>query len=158
MTTGRNQAATSRTQRGAYAIEFALVFLIFFSLIYATVSFGIFFTLRLSLQNAAEDGARAALRYQPTLAQREGEAERVARNQSNGWAPTTPVAVAKICQLEGSGSVCSQACGPDWAQRCQVVVTVTTTGMRSILPPLMSIALPDQVIGRASMLIDGRSL
>lgn len=156
MTTGRNQAAASRTQRGAYAIEFALVFLIFFSLIYAIVSFGIFFTLRLSLQNAAEDGARAALRYQPTLTQREGEAERVARIQSSGWAPTPPVAVAKICQLEGSD--CGQACGPDWSQRCQVIVTVTTTGMRSIFPPLMNIALPDQVIGRASMLIDGRAL
>jgi Flp pilus assembly protein TadG len=156
MTTDRDQATAARAQRGAYAIEFALVFLIFFSLIYAIVSFGIFLTLRLSLQNAAEDGARAALRYQPTLAQREGEAERVARNQSKGWAPTPPVAVARICQLEGSG--CSQACGPDWSQRCQVIVTVTTTGMRSVFPPLMNIALPDQVIGRASMLIDGRAL
>ncbi|BEP58299.1 hypothetical protein GmRootV118_55430 [Variovorax sp. V118] len=156
MALGRNQTPSAQTQQGAYAVEFTLVFLIFFSLIYAIVSLGIFLTLRLSLQNAAEDGARAALRYQVTLTKREEEAERVARTQSAGWTPTQPVVVAKICQLEGSG--CGQVCGPSWSQRCQVVVTVTTTGMRTVLPPLMNLALPDQVIGRASMLLDGRAL
>ncbi|WP_256222725.1 TadE/TadG family type IV pilus assembly protein [Variovorax sp. PDC80] len=137
-------------------VEFALVFLIFFSLIYAFVSLGIFLTLRFGLQNAAEDGARSALRYQVSLAKREEEAEKVATSRSNGWAPVQPVAVAKICQLEGAD--CGQACGPDWTQRCQVVVTVTLTGMRGILPPLVNLALPDQVVGRASMLLDGRAL
>ena len=51
-----------RTQRGVYAVEFALVFLMFFALLYASLCFGLLFAFRAGLQNAAEDGARAALR------------------------------------------------------------------------------------------------
>ena len=148
----------ARAQRGAYAVEFALVFLIFFSVLYAIISLGIVFTLRFSLQNAAEDGARAALRYQDTLSKREIEARNVAIAQSSGWAPAAPVVDARICQIEGNICDPSRICSADWSQRCQVVVTVTTTGMRSVLPPPMNLAVPDQLTGRASMFLDGRAL
>lgn len=151
-------SASPRSQRGAYAVEFALVFLIFFSVLYAIISLSIVFTLRFSLQNAAEDGARAALRYQPTLAKREEEAKQVAKIQSGGWAPSTPVVVAQICQVEGHVCGAARICSTDWAQRCQVEVSVTTTGMRSVLPPLMNLVIPDQLTGRASMLLDGQAL
>lgn len=48
---------------GAYAVEFAIVFPIFFLLFYGILSFGLIFTAQQSLALAAEDGARAALRY-----------------------------------------------------------------------------------------------
>ncbi|MDR6450929.1 TadE/TadG family type IV pilus assembly protein [Variovorax paradoxus] len=151
-------SSRAHIQKGAYAVEFALVFLIFFSVLYAIISLGIVLTLRLSLQNAAEDGARAALRYQDTLGKREIEAKNVAIAQSSGWAPTPPVVDAHICQIEGNICGPSRICSADWSQRCQVVVTVTTAGMRSVLPPLMNLAVPDQLTGRASMLLDGRAL
>lgn len=65
-------------QRGAYAVEFALVFLISFSLLYGVIAYGMLFAFRLGLQNAAEEGARAALRYQPTLDQRRERPQRSA--------------------------------------------------------------------------------
>lgn len=50
-------------QRGVIAVEFALVFTIFFTLLYAIVGFGIILVSKQTLTLAAEEGARAALRY-----------------------------------------------------------------------------------------------
>ncbi|HEY0973389.1 MAG TPA: TadE/TadG family type IV pilus assembly protein [Solimonas sp.] len=50
-------------QGGATAVEFALVLPVFFLLFYGMLTYGFIFLMRLGLQHAAEDGARAALRY-----------------------------------------------------------------------------------------------
>lgn len=50
-------------QGGATAIEFAFALPIMFVLFYGALTYGLIFLMRLGLQHAAEDGARAALRY-----------------------------------------------------------------------------------------------
>lgn len=148
----------ARTQRGVYAVEFAMVFLIFFSLLYGIITYGMLFAFRLGLQNAAEDGARAALRYQDSLATRKAVALDVAKKSSD-WMPQVvrPVIDPQICRSEGND--CAPAsCGPAWNQRCQVVVTVTANNMQMLLPPFPSFAMPAQIIGKASMLLDSRSM
>src|SRR3546814_15415662 len=50
-------------QRGAYAVEFALVFPLFFLIVYATLIYGLIFTAQQSFNYAAELGARAALSW-----------------------------------------------------------------------------------------------
>jgi len=147
-------------QRGAYAIEFAFVFLLFFVLLYAILSWGILMTLRGGLQNAAEDGARAALRYQvvATGSQnplRQAKAAEIAGLRVAGWFATPPLVVAQICQPD-SGVCGAPVCDATWAQRCQIVVTVTASGLNAMLP-LLQFALPDVLVGRASMLLDGRA-
>jgi Flp pilus assembly protein TadG len=144
-------------QRGVYAIEFAFVFLLFFALIYGIICYGILFTFRFGLQNAAEDGARAALRYQASLPLRTAQAAAVAKQQTIRWLPVTPLIDAKVCQIEG-GNCTAPVCGIEWSQRCEVVVTVTASGMGGVLPPLMNLAMPDTLAGQASMLLDGRAL
>lgn len=145
-----------RRQRGVYAIEFALVFLIFFTLLYGIICYGILFTFRYGLQNAAEDAARAALRYQTDLPARAAMAKTVAIVQTGDWLPVTPVIDARVCQVDGDNCL-TPDCGPAWNQRCQVVVTITASGMNSLLP-MITFAMPDQLTGRASMLLDGRLL
>ncbi|MDP9990585.1 Flp pilus assembly protein TadG [Variovorax boronicumulans] len=156
MKTSRISAA-ARSQRGAYAIEFALVFLIFFSLLYAIICYGMLFTFRVGLQNAAEDGARAALQYQNSLEARRQHAQDVAKTQSNWMPPIVNLnPVAQICTVEDN--ICISAkCGSNWTMRCQIVVTVTATNLRALLPPLPNFAIPDQIVGQASMLLDGKS-
>lgn len=148
----------ARGQRGVYAIEFALVFLIFFAVLYAIICYGIIFTLRFGLQNAAEDGARAALRYQSTLPARETEAREIARQRASGWLPVAPTVTATACQVGTTNcTAATRTCTALWTQRCQMVVTVRLDGLRAVLPPLPSFAAPDTLVGRASMLLDGRS-
>lgn len=152
--------ATACSQRGVYAVEFALVFLIFFAVLYGLICYGMLFAFRLGLQNAAEDGARAALRYQPDFPARAAQAQEVATAQVN-WLPTA-VALnvdATVCQAANNtcGAAVVSACGITWGTRCQMVVTVTASNMRQLLPPLPILAMPDQLTGRASMLLDGRT-
>ncbi|MET3497302.1 TadE/TadG family type IV pilus assembly protein [Variovorax boronicumulans] len=147
----------ARRQRGAYAIEFAFVFLIFFAVLYGIICYGLLFAFRLGVQNAAEDGARAALRYQPTLAARTTLAQATA-TQRISWLPAvvTRNATATVCGV--AGNVCdAPICSPKWEERCQVVVTVTASDMQRLLPPLPSFAMPNQIVGKASMLLDGRA-
>jgi Flp pilus assembly protein TadG len=160
MRTLKNRAST-RSQHGSYAVEFSIVFIVSFTMLYALICYGIMFTLRFGLQNAAEDGARAALRYQTSWAARKTEAERVAQAQLPRLTlPVAPVVIAHRCQiLPGAEPNClSPNCGTTWELRCQVMVTVTATGIRTALPPLPLFAVPDRLVGQASMLLDGRSL
>ena len=62
-------------QRGVYALEWAIIFPVFFMLLYATLNFGLTFLVRESMQWSAEDGARAFLRYQPARSARMTEAK-----------------------------------------------------------------------------------
>ena len=156
----RSHANPGRAQHGVYAIEFAFVFLISFGLIYAMICYGFLLTMRLSLQNAAEDGARAGLRYQTSLDARKTEAERVATLRSD-WLPGALQAIPRADICRTAEDDCEQPdpnCGPEWSTRCQVVVTVAVTGIGALFPAFPSFALPDRVTGKASMLLDGRSL
>jgi Flp pilus assembly protein TadG len=147
----------ARSQRGVYAIEFAMVFLIFFAVLYGIICYGMLFAFRLGLQNAAEDGARAALRYQSSYSARSTQAQNIA-TQSISWLPTavTRNVDATVCGVVGNNCV-APVCGATWDARCQMVVTITATNMRRLLPPLPSFALPDRIVGKASMLLDGRA-
>lgn len=142
----------TRRQSGVYAIEFAFVFLMFFGLIYAIICYAILFTFRFGLQNAAEDGARAALRYQVSLQARQDKAVDVARARTKDWLPVKPSITADIIYYEGA------RCGLTLAQRCQVVVKVTANGLNEVLPPFPNFAMPNQLSVQASAWLDGRSL
>jgi len=162
MTQIRTHAKPGRAQHGVYAIEFAFVFLIVFALLYAVICYGFLLAMRMSLQNAAEDGARAGLRYQATLNSRRTEANSVAVQRTD-WLPaglkTNRNVVAAICTA--TEDTCSQAappCGPEWNTRCQMMVTVTVTGLDQLFPVFPAFALPERIAGKASMLLDGRSL
>ena len=154
----------SHRQRGVYAIEYAMAFLLFFGLVYSIICYGILFTFRFGLQNAAEDGARAALRHQTSLAARQLKAQQVAEDRSLGWKPGAAVLtipLPEVCQT--STGTCLQPagtlpCGTSWAQRCQVSVTVRLSDLHQVLPPFPAFALPDELVGQASVLLDGSSL
>lgn len=158
----RSHAKPGRAQRGVYAIEFAFVFLIIFALLYAVICYGFLLTMRLSLQNAAEDGARAGLRYQRNLDDRKTEANTVAIQRTD-WLPAGLKAnrIVEVTICMAGEDACSQVappCGPEWSNRCQMVVTVTVGGIEELFPAFPGVAVPDQIAGKASMLLDGRSL
>ncbi len=56
--------ALRHRQRGATAVEFALVFPVFFTVMYAIVTYSVIFVAQQNLTLASEEGARAALNYQ----------------------------------------------------------------------------------------------
>lgn len=58
-------ASRRSRQKGVTAIEFAILFPVFFMILYGIVMYGMMFVAQQSLTLAAEEGARAALVYQP---------------------------------------------------------------------------------------------
>jgi len=133
------------------------VFLIFFALLYGIISYGMLFAFRMGLQNAAEDGARAALRYQSTFTARATQAQTTAMASSSWMPPVVTRSVsATVCGVV-SNNCTAPACGATWDTRCQMVVTVTASNLQGLLPPFPSFAMPSTIVGQASMLLDGRA-
>ena len=52
-----------KKQQGAAAVEFAILFPIFFLIFYAIITYGLIFAAQQTLTLAAAEGARAAVRY-----------------------------------------------------------------------------------------------
>lgn len=62
-----NRQARLTHQQGAYALEFALTFFLFFLLLYAVLTYGLIFVAQQTLNRAAETGARSMLNWQADL-------------------------------------------------------------------------------------------
>src|SRR5256885_204676 len=82
----RPHRSASLRQRGVYALEWAIIFPVFFALLYACISYGLAFLVRESMQAAAEDAARATLRYQTSRSARL-DAARSLVQQRLDWLP-----------------------------------------------------------------------
>lgn len=160
-----------RAQRGVYALEWAIVFLVFFALLYGSLSFALGFLVREAMQAAAEDGARAALQYQSARMARKEQARRVVQ-QKLDWLPTALKSVLSdddhfSFQLCRAGDAAS--CTPDMtpsALRCDVdanapcVVQLRISlpyGQHPFTPSvtlgLMELAMPD-LHAQAQILVD----
>lgn len=61
----RHSAPIKASAKGAATIEFALVFLLFFTLFYAIVTYALVFLLQTSFNHAANEGARSAISIDP---------------------------------------------------------------------------------------------
>ncbi|MCS2610794.1 TadE/TadG family type IV pilus assembly protein [Halomonas dongshanensis] len=78
-------------QQGVVAIEFAAIFLLFFSLVYATIAFGFPAVTRMGLQHYAVEAGRAAMKVDPHYGDQSSVLERVGheieRTINAGWVP-----------------------------------------------------------------------
>lgn len=166
-----NGAAWRRHQRGVYALEWALVFIAFFMLLYAIVSFGLGFLVRESMQWAAEDGARAALQFQNSRAVRKDRALAVVQSNLD-WLPAGLKATINqgsnfsfmVCRLNDSASCTANmapgaiACDPATNKPCMLQVRLTLPYAQHAFTPsltmgLMEIAMPN-LQAQAQILVD----
>lgn len=165
MTSSRWRRGPTR-QWGVYAIEFAIIFPVFFVLMYGALAFSTIAFMRLNLQHAAEDGARAALSYQTALGTRLAQAVTVTQSRTS-WMPGPRSIVADLCVI---GSECNPAstpaspgasCGETIGDACQIVVVARYDyAAHPIFPaiPGLGFLLPDQLHARASVLADAVTL
>ncbi len=186
------QAMNARTasgrlgkQGGATAVEFAFVLPLMFVLFYGALTYGLIFLMRMGLQHAAEDGARAALRYpaqscaqvqggpctvdeqrEHQYAARLSTAKMTAMTQAR-WMNLRPGAdpitvTSRICHVgldcAGSAQGTPSDCG---SASCQIVVTITYDYAASpFVPQALGFGLitPERIGAQARLLLDGRAL
>lgn len=171
----------ARRQHGATALEFALVFPVFFMLFYGILSFGFIGLARMSLQHAAEEGARSALAWQADDGTQNAEVESAYEYQlrlrsehawevscaSMDWLTRLGGGVCGVvvdaCEAtavscyQGAGGVCSFTT----QERCQIQVTAQYAyGATPILPALpgFGIVVPNQLSAQARVILHRRAL
>lgn len=131
-----------RACRGAAAVEFALVFLVFFMLFYAIVAYGLVFTLRQNMTLAAAEGARAAVQDAPDEATRLARAQTRANNILS-WLPAGGITV----------NAAAAACAANPATSCVTVVVNYDYAGHPIVPalPLLGISIPANLSATATV-------
>jgi Flp pilus assembly protein TadG len=150
--------------RGVYAIEFAFVFLFFFAIIYAILAYGVVFAIRQNLQYAAEEGARAGLRYPGagTTAQKIAARKNTAISVAQGrtWiVSSTPSAY--ICNRNVDCVATDGDCVPGTDRACQIVVTLTYDYANAPIfqsMPGVGLIMPAKLVGKASVLLSTQAL
>lgn len=164
--TGRSR----RRQRGVAAVEFAIVFPVFFLILYGIITYSLIFALQQVLTLSAEDGARATLVYQaPGAGCAAGSCVSDALTaRANQVCPTIVKDVSWLGpQVQ---RVISQNCVAPVPVSCDIhnvsmyclTVTVSypynnTTALIPILP-FMSAVMPGQLGGQAVVQIDPGTL
>jgi len=139
-----SQGAARGSQRGAVVIEFALVFVLFFVVMYGIVAYGVIFAVKHSLVQAANEGARAAVRDVGGVAARV-ELARAVATENLAWlgdrAPEPQVS-AELC-----------AATP---YVCLTVELSYDYAANPLVPalPALGVALPDRLAGRAMVQLD----
>ncbi len=135
-------------QRGSTAVEFAIVFPVFFLIFYAIVTYSLIFVAQQSLTLAASEGARAALKFQPNansaasaLALRASAACSTATGLLNWLAATTPCTATYA------------PCTFDASMQCVNVALNYNYASRPLVPVLPLIGLPTPATLNASAMV-----
>jgi Flp pilus assembly protein TadG len=137
-----------RAEDGVSAMEFAIVFPLFFLIFYAIVTYSLIFVAQQTLTLTAEEGARAALRYQKgasTVAQ--------ALDLRTGATCTT---AGGLKNWLGSAAACAAThapCSYDATMECVAVSVTYNYAAKPLVPslPLLSLALPAQLSAQATV-------
>jgi Flp pilus assembly protein TadG len=144
-----------RSDAGVSAIEFAVVFPLFFLIFYAIVTYSLIFVAQQSLTLTAEEGARAALRYQKgatTVAQ--------ALDLRTAASCTT---TAGLKNWLGNASACVATHAPctyDATMQCVAVAVTYDYASHPLVPslPLLSLALPTRLAAQATVQLNPNTL
>ena len=126
-----------KKQKGAAAIEFALVFVIFFAVLYGVVSYSLPLLLVQSFNNATAEAVRRSMAVDPTAANYGSLVEALAKsvlNEKLTWVPTTV-----------KGSLVPAATYNPTTKVLTASVSLPATALTSIMPVLKLgvITVPD---------------
>ncbi len=166
---------THTQQRGVYALEWAIIFPVFFMLLYAILCYGLTFLTRESMQHAVEEGARTALRYplgidSPDWSHRKTAAVNAVKSNLS-WLPTNlqptdSTITFTVCRIDDTSCSAATALNPklscDVNLPCMVYVSyaIADYNAGAIAPaiPGFGLILPAKLQASASILMDRRML
>jgi Flp pilus assembly protein TadG len=129
------------TQRGSSAVEFALVFPLFFMIFYAIVTFSMIFVAQQSLTLAAEEGARAALNYQ------QAQDVTTAFNERSTAACQAATSMTNWLAGQANCNASWAACTFNASMNCVTVTLTYDYQSHPLVPsmPLLDATLPSQL-------------
>ncbi|OAJ56436.1 pilus assembly protein TadE [Paraburkholderia ginsengiterrae] len=146
--------ANQRAQRGATAVEFALVFPLFFTVLYAIVTFSLILVAQQNLTMAAEEGARAALNWQSNTSM-----QSALTNRGNAACTAAEAVVATLVKSTQC-TPSSTTCGPGGAMQCVNVLLTYNYQANPLVPnlPLLSYAVPTTLSSSATVQLNPENI
>ncbi|MFM0501702.1 TadE/TadG family type IV pilus assembly protein [Paraburkholderia caffeinilytica] len=150
----RIHARRALAQRGSTAVEFALLFPLFFTILYSIITFSLIFVAQQNLTLAAEEGARAALNWQSNTSLQTALVNR--GNAACAAATLMAATLVKSAQCTPT----SAACGPGNAMQCVKVSLTYNYKASPLVPtlPLMSFALPSALSSSATVQLNPENI
>lgn len=133
------RAGRSRPERGAAAVEMALVLFILIPLVFGIISFGIVFAQQLALGNAARQAARFGVVAERTCADIKTEAQAAATTLAMSNPDEVDVSVGLT---EASAAACNDADPPCEASEAGENVYVTVRFESELIVPLGGVYEP----------------
>ena len=143
-----------RAQRGATAVEFALVFPLFFGILYAIITFSLILVAQQNLTLAAEEGARAALNWQSNTS-----LQTALTNRGNAACAAAKLVAANLVKsMQCTPS--SSTCGPGGAMQCVSVLLTYNYQANPIVPnlPLLGIVVPKSLASTATVQLNPENI
>ncbi|QGZ61698.1 TadE family protein [Paraburkholderia acidisoli] len=154
-----------RRQRGNAAIEFALVFPVFFLILYAIVTYSMVFLVQQSLTAAAGEGARAALAYRsntdPLAALNDRASQACLRALAVvSWLPGAGSATGGPTSCTPAVNMAPAGCTNNASMDCIQITLSYAYANKPLVPtlPLLDIAIPPSLTGQATVQIDPENL
>ncbi|GAB3374339.1 pilus assembly protein [Spongiibacter taiwanensis] len=140
-------STSSSRQRGAAAIELALILPVFIGIVYAIAGYGLAFLMVQSLTYASEDALRAALATECAAATcTEAELKPIVAAQVQASLPWLPASLVASATAGENFFSC------DGTMLCTVRLSATPLIPGITLPLIGEVPdLPDQLVGRASL-------
>jgi Flp pilus assembly protein TadG len=144
-----DERAGSQREKGAVAVEFALVLPIFLVLVLGIFEFGRAFNIQVSLSEAARESARYAAVHSSDA----GFSEGAAQAAGVAAAPSVPLAAAHVgISYRGLDGSAAASCASD----VNVVSTVSfSTGFLTGLEQLIGVSKPFTITGKGVMRCGG---
>jgi Flp pilus assembly protein TadG len=141
-------------QRGSTAIEFALLFPLFFTVLYAIITFSLIFVAQQNLTLAAEEGARAALNWQSSTS-----LQNALVNRGNAACAAAKLMIATLVQT-AQCTPSSAPCGPGNTMQCVNVSLIYNYQANPLVPalPLLSSALPNALSSSATVQLNPENI
>ncbi len=142
-------------QRGSVAVEFALIFPVFFLILYAIVTFSLIFVAQQNMTLAAEEGARAALNW----ASNTSMASALTNRGANACAAANQAA-ASILQNIMQCTQTATSCGPGNAMYCINVSLSYDYKNNPFVPTLglMTAPLPNSLVATATVQLNPENI
>ncbi|MGF7134226.1 Flp pilus assembly protein TadG [Paraburkholderia sp. EB58] len=141
-------------ERGTAAVEFAMIFPLYFMILYAIVTFSVIYVAQQNLTLAAEEGARAALNYQTATSTANALAARAAA--------ACTAASNMVTSLISSANCASSwtTCSYDATMDCVKVTLTYNYASSPLVPniPLVNFALPASLVSSAMVQLNPENI
>jgi Flp pilus assembly protein TadG len=143
-----------RRERGAAAVEFAMVFPLFFVILYGIITYSVIFVAQQNLTLAAEEGARAALNYQSATSTASALAARSSAACSTAKGMVTSLISSATCVSS------SNTCSYDTTMDCIVVTLTYNYASNPLVPnlPLTNFVLPASLVSSATVQLNPENI